>query len=100
MFNDEYIKEVNAAYWAEEEEIKLGIHPSQVKERIEKALYNIGYHYEEISFLDWNYEGSRVGVSTDGSFFGIFNYETNEFESSPETRLEEATKDFELYNRD
>ena len=33
---DEYIKEVNAAYWAEEEEMKLGIHPSQTDRRAEE----------------------------------------------------------------
>ena len=36
MFDDSYIHEVNAAYWAEEEELRAGIHPSQVKERIKK----------------------------------------------------------------
>lgn len=81
MITDEYIKEINAAYWAEEEEMKAGIHPSQVRERIEKALYDMGHQYEEISFLDWNVEGPRVKVSTNGKFFGIFNYETNKFET-------------------
>lgn len=35
--NDDYIKEVNAAYWAEEEEMKAGIHPSQIIERVKKC---------------------------------------------------------------
>lgn len=26
---DDYIREVNAAYWAEEAEIQIGIHPTQ-----------------------------------------------------------------------
>lgn len=37
---DEYIKEVNAAYWAEEAEIKLGIHPSQIQGRSMKDWMN------------------------------------------------------------
>lgn len=87
-FSD-YCREVSAAYWAEEDEMKAGIHPTQIKERIEKSLYELGYQYEDISFLDWNVEGPRVRVSTDGSFFGVFNYELNEFESTPESRLTE-----------
>lgn len=77
-----YCREVSVAYWAEEDEYAAGIHPEQVKERIEKELYKLGYQYEEVSFLDWaSIEGPRVKVSKDGSFFGIFNYETNKFES-------------------
>ena len=33
---DEYIKEVNAAYWAEEAEMELGIHSSQTDRRAEE----------------------------------------------------------------
>ena len=97
---DEYCRAVSEAYWQEENEFKLGIHPTQVKERIEKCLYEMGYQYEDITFLDWNIEGPRVIVSTNGSFFGVFDYEKNEFESTPSSRLEEATKDFELNYRD
>lgn len=79
-FSD-YCAEVSAAYWAEEAEYAAGIHPEQVKERIEKELCKLGYHYEEISFLDWaSVDGPKVKVSTNGSYFGIFNYETNKFE--------------------
>lgn len=40
MFNidDNYIAEVNAAYWAEEDEMRSGIHPTQVLERIQDRL--------------------------------------------------------------
>ena len=37
---DEYIKEVNAAYWAEETEMKLGIHLSQTHGRDIKGCMN------------------------------------------------------------
>ena len=79
MFDDSYIQEINAAYWAEEDEMKAGTHPSQVKERIEKSLHEIGHEYREITFLDWNIEGSNVKVFIDGSLFGVFNYEENKF---------------------
>lgn len=78
-FSD-YCHEVSANYWAEEEEMKAGIHPTQVKERIEHVLGEMGYLYEDISYLDWSPEGPRVKVDTNGSYFGIFNYSTNEFE--------------------
>ena len=38
-----YCREVSVAYWAEEDEYAAGIHPEQVKERIEKELYKLGY---------------------------------------------------------
>lgn len=31
----EYIREVNAAYWAEEDEFRAGVHPTQLNERQE-----------------------------------------------------------------
>ena len=30
----EYVRTVNAAYWEEEGEMKLGIHPSQTQEKL------------------------------------------------------------------
>lgn len=67
-------------YWAEEMEYNIGIHPTQVKERIERCLEESNLQYNEITFLDWQPEGPRVHVSIDGNKFGIFNYETNRFE--------------------
>ena len=85
----DYCKEVSAAYWAEIDELEAGIHPTQVKERIEKKLHDIGLRYNEITFLDWNVDGAKVQVHIDGSVWGIFNYESNEFETMPES-LESA----------
>ena len=34
--DDNYIKEVNSNYWAEENKMKAGVHPSQIIERVEK----------------------------------------------------------------
>lgn len=73
-------REYSDAYFAEEEEYKMGIHPTQVKDRIEQRLYERGVEYKEITFLDWNCDGSRVKVSVDGKVLGIFNYEDNDFE--------------------
>lgn len=86
MFNniDEYYtREVSANYWMEEEEMKLGIHPSQVKERIENALISkMGENFGEITFLDWKIEGSKVKVHLNNSFYGVFDYKKNEFENN------------------
>lgn len=73
-------QELSAMYWAEEEEMKLGNHPSQVKERIESNLNTHRIEYDKITFLDWNIEGPRVIVSLDNSIYGVFNYEINQFE--------------------
>lgn len=98
-FDENYSREIAAAYFAEETEMKAGIHPTQVKERMMKELNNLGYNYDDtdIGYLNWRVDGPRVEVFTDnGDRFGIFNYEDNIFESTPESRLQEATKDFEL----
>lgn len=79
-FSDEEIKEINANYWEEENELKMGIHPIQIKERIEKCLSEQDVAYIKITFLDWNVDGPRVRVSLDGTVYGVFNYETNHFE--------------------
>lgn len=80
--DDEYIAKVNAAYWAEEAEIKAGVHPTQVLERIQERLALENVEFCEITFLDWNVEGTHVKVSLDGKEYGIFNYETNKFEDA------------------
>lgn len=91
--DNDYIKEANAAYWEEENEMKLGIHPSQVKERIEKCLVSeIEEDFGKITFLDWNHENTSVGVYVNNNFFGIFDYDINEFRSTPDTRLCETLK--------
>ena len=87
--DDEYVKEVNANYWVEEEEMKLGVHPSQIIERVQKVLVESNTK-GEITFMDYNgFLGTRVGVSVNGNFYGVFDYIENEFESTQESRLTE-----------
>lgn len=94
--NDDYIKEVNANYWAEEEEIKVGVHPSQIIERVQKVLNESGVK-KKITFMDYNgLSGARVGVSVDGNFYGVFDYVENVFESTPESRLTEVLEVTEM----
>lgn len=94
--NDDYIKEVNANYWAEEEEIKVGVHPSQIIERVQKVLNESGVK-KKITFMDYNgFSGARVGVSVDGNFYGVFDYVENVFESTPESRLTEVLEVTEM----
>lgn len=82
-YSDEYINEEGVAYFAEENEMKLGIHPSQIKESIESWLNSNDVKYEKITFLDWSYGEQKVGVYVDGEFFGVFNYQCNVFETVP-----------------
>lgn len=87
--DNDYIKEVSVNYWVEEEEMKAGIHPSQIIERVQKVLVESG-NKGKITFMDYNgFSGTRVGVSVDDNFYGVFDYIENEFESTPESRLTE-----------
>ena len=102
--DNDYIKEVNANYWAEEEEMKAGIkigmkagvHPSQIIERVQKVLNESGIK-KKITFMDYKgFSGARVGVSLDGNFYGVFDYVENVFESTPESRLTETLEVAEM----
>lgn len=42
------------------------------------------------------FSGARVGVSVDDSFYGVFDYIENVFESTPESRLTEALEVAEM----
>lgn len=86
--SDDYIREINAAYWIEEDEMKMGIHPLQIKERVESSLKK-----NDVTFNDYEQRfelsGPRVEIILDGKFYGIFDYEINEFESTPDSRFTE-----------
>ena len=87
--NDEHIKEMNTNCLIEEE-MKIDVHPSQIIERVKKALDKSGVK-RKITFMDYNgFSGTRVGVSVDGNFYGVFDYIDNVFESTPESRLMET----------
>lgn len=100
-FDDDYIREVTAAYWEEESEMKNGTHPSQILERVREQLAKAGVT-KEITFMDYSISGSRVIVSVNGSVYGIFDYEDNLFESTPEERLNDILEanGFGLYNNE
>ena len=92
----DYIEEVNANYWVEEEEMKAGVHPSQIIERVQKVLVKSG-NKGKITFMDYDgFSGTRVGVSVDDNFYGVFDYIENEFESTPESRLIETLETVEM----
>lgn len=74
MFDDGYIQEVSRNYWAEEDEMKLGIHPSQVSAKVVKALKDKGIKVNETPYLDWHYGSGFVGVRLDSGFVGVFDY--------------------------
>lgn len=78
MFIDEMISEISDTYWEEEREFELGIHPTQIKERIESRLKILHIDYKEITMLDLLI-GNKVEIYLDDKKFGIFDYEKNIF---------------------
>lgn len=84
--DEDYCRESAAAYFAEEEEMKLGIHPTQVEDRIKDWFHKNDDGNVDITRLDeWTDSTVKVYIRrtgmVDGKFFGIFNYINNEFDS-------------------
>ena len=84
--DEEYSREAAAAYFAEEEEMKLGIHPTQIKNHIKDWFYKNDDGNVDITRLDeWTDSTVKVYIRRtgmlDGKIFGIFNYINNEFDS-------------------
>ena len=79
-----------------EEEMKVGVHPSQIMERVQKSLTESG-NKGKITFMDYNgFSGTKVGVSINNIFYGVFNYIENKFESTAESRLIETLEVAEM----
>lgn len=54
IFDDpDYCRDLSNAYFAEEEEMKAGIHPSQLIPKCKKYLREHGYNISLITFWDW-----------------------------------------------
>lgn len=83
MFDDDYIKEVSAAYWEEENEMRCGNHPSQILERVQNEL-DKNKIVGEITFMDYGIQDTRVQVHVNDSYYGTFNYIDNIFEDTPD----------------
>ena len=84
--DEDYCRESAAAYFAEEEEMKLGIHPTQIKDRIKDWFHKNDDGNVDITKLDeWTDSTVKVYIRRagmlDGKIFGIFNYINNEFDS-------------------
>ena len=83
IIDDEYCREVSNVYFEEEEEMRLGIHPSQILDSVNEELCKRNIK-GEVTFMNYsNYKGHRVGVSLNGEFFGVYNYDEDVFESMP-----------------
>ena len=80
-FDDEYIKTISEEYWLEEDEFKLGIHSTQVKERIEQVLKQNNVKYDNITYMRWLSNNKEVEIHLDenSKAYGIFDYYANEF---------------------
>ena len=84
--DDEYIKEVNKNYWTEEDEMRCGVHPLQIMAKVQIALNDSGIK-GKITSMDYiSFSGERVGVYVNGNFYGVFNYDKDEFESITENK--------------
>lgn len=74
---EDIINMLNAAYWDEENEMKMGNHPSQVIDRMEKAGYTLPKDY----YLTW--PGNGIVEVWDSPRRGLllkkFNYIENVF---------------------
>ena len=90
---DEYSKELSAAYWAEEEEMKAGIHPSQIIPRVEDAVRGMDLNPDLISMYRWNPNGHTVMVSYMGKELGIFDYQQDRFISVNNSYLKDSISD-------
>lgn len=78
VIDEEYVREVSAAYWEEEAEMKAGIHPTQIKERLKKELYAKGI-YQKITFMNY-LDGGIVRASLGNSgIYVAFDYINNQF---------------------
>ena len=81
IIDDEYCREVSNAYFEEEKEMRLVIHPSQILDRVKEELCKRNIK-GEVTFTDYvNYTGHKVGVLLNGEFFGVYNYAEDVFES-------------------
>lgn len=80
IMSDEHANELIAAYWAEEEEMKAGVHPSQIIPKIEELLRLMSMDPALVTMYDWNTSGHTVIVSYENKKFGIFNYDKDCFE--------------------
>lgn len=78
--NYEEMRQLSNMYWEEEEELKTGIHPTQVIERISKELADSGKDSTKLGKLNW-LDGGLVEVfSENNEKIGVFDYiNTNKF---------------------
>ena len=79
IFTDDDFRTLSAMYWDEEDELKAGVHPTQIRERIEQALQEDNVEYEAITYLHWIPNSTHVRVKLDGEEYGVFDYQTNNF---------------------
>lgn len=80
--DDDYMRELSMNYWAEEEEIKAGTHPSQIKERIEDQLSQYGIY--EVTRMNYIPDSARVAYTAENETgdikTGIYDYILNELD--------------------
>lgn len=57
----------------------IGIHPSQIIERVQESLHKSNVYYKEITFMDYHEQSSKVDVYLDNKFYKTYDYTKNIF---------------------
>lgn len=89
--DDDYMREVSSHYWEEVDEMRLGIHPSQILERVQNALKKLGVK-GEITFMDYSPIGPKVNVFVNNKLYDVFDYSVNLFENQKQKSISTIIK--------
>lgn len=85
--DDEYLRDVSQYYWVEEDEMKLGIHPSQILERVQSSLNKLNVTYKEITYMDYR-QSALVDIYLDNKLYKTYDYTKNTFVESDDIQTE------------
>ena len=77
--SDEFMRDLSLSYWAEEEEMKAGIHPTQIIERMNVELRKMNINPDNIGRLDYNVYPMVEVHYKNGDLLGTFDYQRNVF---------------------
>lgn len=77
IIDDDYIREVNEAYFIEEAEYECGIHPSQILDNVKSILestFGIIITDEDSLYMDYKSDNRKVDVKINGKVHGTYDY--------------------------
>lgn len=85
--DDEYLRDASQYYWVEEDEMKLGIHPSQILKRVQNSLNKLNIAYKEITYMDYR-QSTLVDIYLDNKLYKTYDYTKNTFVESDDIQTE------------